>query len=51
MPERGIRPGQNHLQPLKALEVSGKGLWSECGHERGVFARIMVGLAAESIER
>ena len=24
--------------------------WSERGHERGVFARIMVGLAAESAE-
>ena len=51
MPERGIRPDQDHLQPLKALEVSGKGLWSECRHEHSVFARIMVGLVAKSIER
>ena len=28
--------------------MSGKRHWSECSHEHGVFARIMVGLAAEN---
>ena len=36
---KGIRPTQDALQPLEALDVS-------LG-ERGIFARIMVGLAAE----
>ncbi|MDF3907770.1 transposase, partial [Paracoccus sp. AS002] len=43
-------PGQDPLQPLEALEVSGKCHRSGCSHEHGVFARIMVGLAAESAE-
>ena len=30
------------------MEVSGKRHRSECCHERGVFARIMMGLAAEA---
>ena len=38
---------ENALQPLEAVEVSGKRHRSECCHERGVFARIMAGLAAE----
>ncbi len=35
---------------MEALEVSSKRHWSECSHEHGVFARIMVGLAARSAE-
>ena len=30
--------------------MSGKRHWSECSHEHGVFARIMVGLAAEATD-
>jgi hypothetical protein len=36
---------------MEALEVSGKRHWSECSHERGIFARMMVGLAADHGER
>ena len=46
----GIRPGEDSLQPLETLEVSGKRHWFECSHDRGVFARIMMGLAAESAD-
>ncbi|GGA03245.1 MAG: hypothetical protein CML50_22360 [Rhodobacteraceae bacterium] len=41
---------ENALQPLEAVEVSGKRHWSECSHERGIFARILAGLAAEHVE-
>jgi adenosylmethionine-8-amino-7-oxononanoate aminotransferase len=41
----GIGIGEDSLQSLEALEVSGKRHRSECSHEHGVFARIMVGLA------
>ena len=41
----GIGIGEDPLQSLEALEVSGKHHRSECSHEHGVFARIMVGLA------
>lgn len=31
--------------------MSGKRHWSECSHKRGVFSRIMAGLAAEHGEQ
>ena len=38
----GMRTGQDRLQALEALEVRGKRQCSECSHEHGIFARIMV---------
>lgn len=31
--------------------MSGKRHWSECSHEQGIFAQMMVGLAAEHGEK
>ena len=44
---KGVRLKQEALQPLEAVEVSGKRHRSECCHQRGVFARILAGLAVE----
>ena len=44
---RRLWAAQDAVQSLEAVEVSGKRHWSECGHEQGIFARMMVGLAAE----
>ena len=45
-----MRPVKDLVQPMEAMEVSGQRHWFECSHERGVFARIMAGLAAEATD-